>query len=165
MRKGIPPPPTGDRIQSECCGDVGFASGDAYAFISTVPGRNVWRPANSVASELGRRGSRDGIDIACLHEDILMPYFSDILLASRKIIWTFLLRLPWRIGFLACSHLELWILWLLWRGISPSQGGYLHRTTQTQKKCRHIRASSGIRIHVPSVRLGEDMKWKIIQNI
>jgi hypothetical protein len=46
---------------------------------------------------------------------------------------------------------------LLGRWISPSQGCYLRRTTQTQNKCRHIHALSGIQTHDPSVRAGEDI--------
>jgi hypothetical protein len=44
---------------------------------------------------------------------------------------------------------------LLGRGISPSQGCYLHRTTQTQNKRRHP-CMSGIRTHDHSVRASED---------
>jgi hypothetical protein len=39
---------------------------------------------------------------------------------------------------------------LLERVISPSQGLYLHRTTQHRKTRTNIRAFSGIRIHDPS---------------
>jgi len=45
---------------------------------------------------------------------------------------------------------------LLGRGISPSQGHYLHRTAQQRKTRTHIHASSGIRTHDPSVRAVED---------
>jgi hypothetical protein len=48
---------------------------------------------------------------------------------------------------------------LLGRGISPTQGLYLHRTTQHRKKKNadiHIHASSGIRTHDPSVQAVED---------
>jgi hypothetical protein len=45
---------------------------------------------------------------------------------------------------------------LLGRGIGPTQGLYLHRTTQHRKMRRHIHASSGIRTHDPSVRAAED---------
>jgi hypothetical protein len=41
---------------------------------------------------------------------------------------------------------------LLGRGISPTQGLYLHRTTQHRKTRTHIHASSEIRNHDPSVR-------------
>jgi hypothetical protein len=44
---------------------------------------------------------------------------------------------------------------LLGRGIRASQGHYLHRTTQTHKKRKHIYALSGIRANDPSVRGGE----------
>jgi hypothetical protein len=47
---------------------------------------------------------------------------------------------------------------LLGQGISPSQGRYLHRTTQTQTD---IHALSGIRTHDPSVRGGEDINLSI----
>jgi hypothetical protein len=40
-------------------------------------------------------------------------------------------------------------------GISPTQGFYLH-TQHNTGKCGHIHASSGIRIHDPSVRAAED---------
>jgi hypothetical protein len=46
---------------------------------------------------------------------------------------------------------------LLGRGISPSQGSYLHRTTRTQNKQTDIHALSGIRTYGPSVRAGEDI--------
>jgi len=42
---------------------------------------------------------------------------------------------------------------LVW-GISPTQGVYIHRITQTQKKRGH--ASSGILTHDPSVPAAED---------
>jgi hypothetical protein len=46
---------------------------------------------------------------------------------------------------------------LLWRGISPSQGRYLHTGQHKQWiKFTHIQASSGIRTQDPSVRGGED---------
>jgi hypothetical protein len=45
---------------------------------------------------------------------------------------------------------------LLGRRISPSQGRYLHRTTQTELTYTDIHASSGIRTHDPSVRAVED---------
>jgi hypothetical protein len=45
---------------------------------------------------------------------------------------------------------------LLGRGISPTQGLYLHRTTQHRKKRTHIHASSGIRTLDPIVRAVED---------
>jgi hypothetical protein len=41
-------------------------------------------------------------------------------------------------------------------GISPTQGRYLQKITQTQNKRTHIHALSGIRIHDPSVEAGED---------
>jgi hypothetical protein len=37
-------------------------------------------------------------------------------------------------------------------GISPSQGLYLHRTIQTQKRQKCINAPSGIQTHDPAVR-------------
>jgi hypothetical protein len=47
---------------------------------------------------------------------------------------------------------------LLGRGIRPTQGLYLHRTTQTQNKTlTNIHALSGIRNHDPSVRAAEDI--------
>jgi hypothetical protein len=46
---------------------------------------------------------------------------------------------------------------LLGLGISPSQGRYLHRTTQTEQTQTNIHASSGIRSHDPSVRASEDI--------
>jgi hypothetical protein len=56
-----------------------------------------------------------------------------------------LVLLPRWLGCLACSHSELILkfesyrqsAWLLGRVISPSQGRYLHRTTQTMNKRRH----------------------------
>jgi len=45
---------------------------------------------------------------------------------------------------------------LLGRGISPTQGLYLHSTTQHRKTRTHIHASSGIRTPDPSVRALED---------
>jgi hypothetical protein len=48
---------------------------------------------------------------------------------------------------------------LLGRGIGPTQGLYLHRTTQHRKTLTHIHASSGIRPHDPSVRAPEDSTW------
>jgi len=41
---------------------------------------------------------------------------------------------------------------LLGRGISPTQGLYLYRTTQHRKTRTHIQAPSGIRAYDPSVR-------------
>jgi len=46
---------------------------------------------------------------------------------------------------------------LLGQGIGPTQGLYLHRTTQHRRKTRtRIHVSSGIRVHDPSVRAAED---------
>jgi len=45
---------------------------------------------------------------------------------------------------------------LLGGGISPSQGLYLHMTTQHIKTRTHVHASSGFRTHDPSVRAVED---------
>jgi hypothetical protein len=45
---------------------------------------------------------------------------------------------------------------LLGRGISPTQGLYLHRTAQHRKTRTHIHASSGIRARDPSVPTVED---------
>jgi hypothetical protein len=45
---------------------------------------------------------------------------------------------------------------LLGGGIGPTQGLYLHRTTQHRKTRTHIHASSGIRTHNPSFRAVED---------
>jgi len=43
------------------------------------------------------------------------------------------------------------------RGISPSQGLYLHRTVQHRRSGHtYIHASSGIRTHNPSVRAVQD---------
>jgi hypothetical protein len=41
------------------------------------------------------------------------------------------------------------VVGLLGRGISPTQGLYLHRTTQHKKTRTHIHASSGIRTTIP----------------
>jgi hypothetical protein len=47
---------------------------------------------------------------------------------------------------------------LLGRVISPAQGRYLHRTTQTQEKTRaDAQASSGIRTHDPNDGAAEDI--------
>jgi hypothetical protein len=75
-----------------------------------------------------------------------------------------LLLLPFLLGPLAWFPSEfIWkyesfrqSVWLLGRGISQSQGRYLHRTTRTQKKT-DIHASSGLRTHDPSVCVGEDI--------
>jgi hypothetical protein len=48
---------------------------------------------------------------------------------------------------------------LLGRGISPTQGWYLHGTTQTEQKQTDIRASRGIRTHDPSIWDGEDISY------
>jgi hypothetical protein len=48
------------------------------------------------------------------------------------------------------------LVWLLGRGIGPTQGLYLHRTTQHRKMPTHIRTSSRIRTHHPSVRAAEN---------
>jgi hypothetical protein len=76
--------------------------------------------------------------------------FSCILGMSSSFDW---------LGPLACSHSELiWtmslrlLLGLLEQRISPSQGRYLHRTTQTQI---NIHTFSGIRTQDSSVREGE----------
>jgi hypothetical protein len=45
---------------------------------------------------------------------------------------------------------------LLGRGISPTQGLYLHRTTQHRKTQTNIRAPSRIRSCDPNVRAAED---------
>jgi len=47
---------------------------------------------------------------------------------------------------------------LLRRGISPSQGLYLHRTAQHRKTRTYIHASSCILTHDPSVQAVEDRK-------
>jgi hypothetical protein len=74
----------------------------------------------------------------------------------------------WSIGHLwnASFHLKFLNLrqsvGLLGRGISPSQGRYLHRTTQKHKINAHntdIHALSGIRTHDPSVRAGEHVSY------
>jgi hypothetical protein len=61
-----------------------------------------------------------------------------------------------RIYFLKLVNLFGHLLGLLGRGISPTQGLYLHRTTQHRKTRTNIHASSGIRTHDPSVRAVED---------
>jgi hypothetical protein len=50
---------------------------------------------------------------------------------------------------------------LLARGISPSQGRYLHRRQHKHRINAHtdIHASSGIRTHDPSVRVSEDSSY------
>jgi len=45
---------------------------------------------------------------------------------------------------------------LLGRGISPSQGHFLHRTSQHRKTRTHVHASSGIRTNDPNFRAVED---------
>jgi hypothetical protein len=45
---------------------------------------------------------------------------------------------------------------LLGRGISPTQGLYLHRTTQHRKKRTHIHDPSRIRTCYPNVRAAEE---------
>jgi hypothetical protein len=47
------------------------------------------------------------------------------------------------------------LVWLLRRVISPSQGLYLHRTTQHRKMRTNIHALSGIRTHDPSSKLAK----------
>jgi hypothetical protein len=51
---------------------------------------------------------------------------------------------------------------LLGRVISPSQGRYLHTTTQIEETHTDIHASSGIRTHDPSVWAGEDREATVI---
>jgi hypothetical protein len=58
--------------------------------------------------------------------------------------------------FLKLMNLFGKMVGLLGRGIGPTQGLYLHRTTQHRKTRTHIHASSGIRIHDPSFRTAED---------
>jgi hypothetical protein len=56
--------------------------------------------------------------------------------------------------------LRLWILQtvgLVGRMMVPSQGSYLHRTTQTEEMWRDIHASIAIRTHDPSAWAGEDI--------
>jgi hypothetical protein len=60
----------------------------------------------------------------------------------------------------------IWKLWILQsvgtnpeRWISPSQGRYLHKTTQTEETQTYIHASSGIRTHYPSVRASEEISY------
>jgi hypothetical protein len=48
---------------------------------------------------------------------------------------------------------------LLGRGISPTQGRYLHRTRETQNNRRHTHTLGGIRTHNPNVRAGEDISY------
>jgi hypothetical protein len=60
------------------------------------------------------------------------------------------------LGRLSCFLIYTQAVGLLGRGISPSQGRYLHRTTQTQNKRTDIHVLSGIRTHDPSVRASED---------
>jgi len=45
---------------------------------------------------------------------------------------------------------------LLGRGINPTQGLYLHRTTQHRKTRTHIHAPSSVRTCDPNVRAAED---------
>jgi hypothetical protein len=54
--------------------------------------------------------------------------------------------------FLKLMNLFGQLVGLLGRGIAPTQGLYLHRTTQHRKTRTHIHASSGIRTHHPSFR-------------
>jgi len=50
-----------------------------------------------------------------------------------------------------------YLVGLLRRGIGPTQGLYLHRTTQRQKETRtHIHGWSSIRKHGSSFRAAED---------
>jgi hypothetical protein len=70
------------------------------------------------------------------------PFFSPVALQPLKDLG----RLTYR------RFLELFrhMVGLLGRVISPSQGLYLHRTTQHRKTRTNIRAFSGIRTHDPS---------------
>jgi hypothetical protein len=60
-----------------------------------------------------------------------------------------------RIYFLKLMNVFRHLVGLLGRGISPTQGLYLPRTTQGRKMRTHIHASSRIRTHDPSVRAAE----------
>jgi hypothetical protein len=57
-----------------------------------------------------------------------------------------------RIYFSKLMNLFGQLVGLLGRGISPTQGLYLHRTTQHRETRTHFHASSWIRISEPSVR-------------
>jgi hypothetical protein len=58
--------------------------------------------------------------------------------------------------FLKLMNIFGQLVGLLGRGISPTQGLYLHRATQYIKTWTHILASSGIRTRNHSVRAAED---------
>jgi hypothetical protein len=60
-----------------------------------------------------------------------------------------------RIFFPKLTNLFRQLVGLLGRGIGPTQGLYLDRTTQHRETRTHIHASSGIRKHDPSVRAAE----------
>jgi hypothetical protein len=60
------------------------------------------------------------------------------------------------IYFLKFTNLFRHLVGLLGRGIGPTQGPYLHRTTQHRKTWTYIHASSGIQTHDPSFRSAED---------
>jgi len=80
------------------------------------------------------------------------------------------MKMNYKLGPLDCSDSEFnfWNLWihfgrlvgLLGRGISLTQGPYLHRTAQHKKTQTHththILASSGIRTHDLRVRVVKD---------
>jgi hypothetical protein len=58
--------------------------------------------------------------------------------------------------FLKLMNIFGQLVGLLGRGISPTQGLYLHRTTQHRKTRTHIHSSIRIRTRDPSVRAAED---------
>jgi hypothetical protein len=63
-----------------------------------------------------------------------------------------------RIYFVKLMNLFGQLVGLLGRGIGPTQGLYLHRTTQHRKTRTPIQVSNGIRTHNPSVLTAEDGK-------
>jgi hypothetical protein len=101
-----------------------------------------------------------------------MVYLTTLLVTKTQFVCLYSLSLSlfsvaptWSVGhpWNALFHFSFFILRqsadLLWRGISPSQARYLHRTTQTQNKRRQAdrHASIEIRTHDSSVQASENI--------
>jgi len=90
-----------------------------------------------------------------------MLFIIIIIIINISFSFSFKVSPTWPVPIQNFNFWNLWIYYeylvrLLGRGISPTQGLYLRRKTQQKNADTHIHASSGIRTHDPSVQVVED---------
>jgi hypothetical protein len=114
---------------------------------ATLPTKNpTWPDPGSNPSRRSRKPATNRL--SCGTADLSI-YLSIYLFMALQPSWTLA---PFSVPYSYTQSVGL-----LGREISPTQDRYLHRTTQTQnKRTQTSKASSGIRTHDPSVRVGKD---------